>query len=189
MAALDSQFIAIPVTSNNGRAYDCRNHLCGGKDPCFLPPIPVIKCCTFRYPSPEEPMDVELSQRTIAYEPLQVHPTIFRNRIPIDPPAELRTVVSVARSDTCTHCAHATPCAPLLPRPRRGLRSQVVAHDSGMVDLPGGAVKPESAFSRLTPHAAQGTIPSGRLAIAEILRRFRCRASCNYVRAIDISST
>ena len=78
------------------------------------------------------------------------------NRIPVHPPPKLGTVVSVARSDTRAGRARTARCAPLLPRPRRGLRSQVVAHDGGMVDLPGGAVKREMRKMRSCADAAQG---------------------------------
>ena len=73
--------------------------------------------------------------------------------IPINPPPKPRTVVSVARSDTCAGPARMPGCAPLLPRPRRGLRSQMVAHDGRMVPRAGEAVKREI---RSRDDAAQG---------------------------------
>ncbi len=91
---------------------------------------------------------IDIDGRSIPNQDEKISSTVFFNRIPIQPPAQFRTVVSVARSDTCGERAHTASCAPLLPRTGRGLRSQVVAHDSGIVDGAGGAVKSETVSAR-----------------------------------------
>ena len=98
------------------------------------------------------------TQRPIRRKRLQRQSAAFPNRIPIHPPPQFGTVVSVARSDTRAGRARTTRCAPLLPRPRRGFRSHVAAHDWGMMGRAGGAVKREI---RSRDDAAQG-VPRSR---------------------------
>ncbi len=125
----------------------------------------------------EQPKTINLNRRTIRAEKREIPSTPLPNRIPIDPPTKLGTVVSVARSDTCAPRARTTRCAPRLPRPRRGLRSQVVAHDGGMMDRAGGAVKRESAGK------CPGRRREYRLAVPRDTGRGAHQVSCRHLRA------